>query len=103
MKDGGYLIPDDSALSHKIKKMINKELMKQSHKLIKLYEENGVYNFYMEMKVPGSGVEVTRADGSWTPSRAHPWIETNAITEAGVTGKDQQHVKESGFPRQPRA
>jgi hypothetical protein len=96
-KGGGYLIPDDSALSHKIKKMIRKEAMKQDNKLIKLYEEDGVCNLYLQMKAPGSDVEVTNADGSWRKSQAHPWMDVGTVE---VPTKD---AVARGFPRQPQA
>ena len=81
MKGGGYLISDDIATSHKIKKMIQKEAEKKNHKMIQLYEENGVYNMYLEKKVPGSGVEVTTADGTWRQNSVHPWKDVGVLVK----------------------
>ena len=91
------MIPDDSALGHKIKKIIQREAMKQNNKLIKLYEVDGVYNLYLQMKVQGSDVEVTNADGSWRKSQARPWMDVGTVE---VSTKD---AVAQGFPRQPRA
>ena len=57
------MIPDDSAFSHKIKKMIKKESLKQNHGMIRLYEERGVYNFYMRTGAEGSKVEAIADQG----------------------------------------
>ena len=53
-KGGRYLIPNDSALAHKIRKMIDKEVGTSQSNVIELYEERCVYNFYIQMKVAGS-------------------------------------------------
>ena len=57
-KLGGYWIPDNSALSHMIEKMIDREVGQPRNKVIELYEENDVDNIYIEMRVAGSEVEV---------------------------------------------
>ena len=94
-KGGGYLIPDDSALSHKIKNMIQKEADRKNNELVKLYEDHGVYNMYLEMKVPGASVEVTAADGSRKPSRVHPWIDVGALARPkGAEDLQDQRLQE---------
>ena len=64
-KGGGYLISDGSEWSRQIKKMMDEEVGKPHHKVIGVYEEDGVYNFHVEMKVAGSEVEVLANGGSW--------------------------------------
>ncbi len=54
--------------------MIQKEAQRKNYEFIKLCEDSGVYNMSLEMKVPWANVEFTAADGSWKPSRAHPWM-----------------------------
>ena len=58
-KDGGYLILDNRILRHKIKKLIDKEVGKPQNNVTELYEENGVYNFYVEIKLAESEAEVS--------------------------------------------
>ena len=53
-KGGRYLIPNDSALTHKIRKMIDKEVGTSQCNVIELYAERCVHNFYIQMKVAGS-------------------------------------------------
>ena len=65
-KGGRYLIPKDSALTHKIRKMIDKEVGTSQSNVIELYEERCVYNFYIEMKVAGSD----EASGGFTDQRS---------------------------------
>ena len=62
-------IPDNSALSHKMKKMINKEDGKPRNKVIAQYKESSVYNLFTEMKVTGSEVEVLTNDVNWRKER----------------------------------
>ena len=93
------MIPDDSALSHKIKKMIDKEAAKQNHSLIPLHEENGVYNFYVRAKVEGGKVEVVsdaanqQQDGVKALSKDA--LEKRVIKLRRATGKGS-----SAFPLQ---
>ena len=56
-KGGGWLVPDDSAASHKIKKVLESEAQKANHKMVPLYEEKGVYNFYFKARPGKSKVE----------------------------------------------
>ncbi len=79
-KDGGYLVPDNSALSHKIKKMIAKEAAKADHAMVPLYQEAGVYNFYLEVDVPGAAMETTTETGEWKEAEATPWQDVKALT-----------------------
>ena len=60
------LIPNDSALTHKIKKMIDKEVGTSQSNVIELYEERCVHNFYIQMKVAGSD----EASGGFTDQSA---------------------------------
>ena len=113
------MIPDDSAVSRKIDKLIAREACKQEHGMVPLYEENGVYNFYVEMKRPGTGVEIEAPGGGWRTSQAHPWKEVGAFsktpvwqqirramgwTEKELEARVMRLASElQGFPRQPKA
>ena len=92
-RGGGWLIPDDSALSWKIKKLIEKEAQKEKHDMIKLYEERGVYNFYMQTGAQGSKVEAVREGGP-----AAGQIDVKALSQQAA---QQQQQQQKGFQRQP--
>ena len=64
----------------KKKKMIVGERMKTRHDLILMHQGREVHNFYLEMKVPGSGVVVSSATGAWGPSGTHAWCEVGAVS-----------------------
>ena len=65
----------------KKKKMIVGERMKTRHDLILMHQGREVHNFYLEMKVPGSGVVVSSATGaSAGPSGTHAWCEVGAVS-----------------------
>ena len=113
-QDGGYLIPDDSPLSHKIKKMIHKEASKQQTSLIPMYLENGVYNFYLEVEDSGSSREHTDQHGCWVRSETSPFSAGSLDQQPHQQPQQepQQQLQQqqpqpqqhwSGFPRQPCA
>ena len=72
--------------------------------MIQLYEENGVYNMYLEMKVPGSDVEVTTADGTWRERFVHPWKDVGVLVKQQELDKQVRGkaLKALGFLRQPK-
>ena len=49
-KGGGYMVLEDSTLSHKIRSSIDKEIAKPRSGVVESYEKNGVYNFFVEMR-----------------------------------------------------
>ena len=53
-KGGGYMVPQTSGVSKKIEKMIDNESRKKYNKLLPVYEEGGVYNFYLKMNKDSS-------------------------------------------------
>jgi hypothetical protein len=78
-KGGGYLVPRSSPIAKGLEKELHKLINKHGDKnLIRLYEENGVYNFYLRR-------ESSRAGGE------EFWSE--------VPGRGRK----PGFHRQPRA
>ena len=109
--DGGWLIRSDSALAWKIGKMVDKESRKSKCDMIPLYLENGVYNFYLEMSLPGTGVEVSDERGHWRPSKQHAWLDDGSsgarTTWAGGFAENTAGCRlaenGSGFRGQPRA
>ena len=73
---GGILILNDSALSHKLKKMIEWKLMKTSHDLSPMYQERGVYK-------PLLGAS------SRLRSSMHAWSEVGLVSNCkGVSRKE---------------
>ena len=97
-KHGGWLIPDNSAISHKIKKLLDKEAAKQNHSMIPLYEELGVYNFYL--KVGGRGSKVEPIIGEFSSSSfAKP---VNGVQEQKILSETRHNERVApGFSRQP--
>ena len=52
-------------------------------------EENGVYDFCVEVKVAGSDAEAFTNDGGWHKCKAHPWCEVGArLKTSGVGPED---------------
>ncbi len=44
----------DSAVSKKIDKILEQESQREQHQMLPIYEENGVYNFYLKTGSRGS-------------------------------------------------
>ena len=93
---GGYLIPDDSKCSRTIKSIIEKEAATDS-RFIKLYEEKGVYNFYMNV---GSG------EGKFEHI-PDPKPDLRSLNLKNMSRDELiealEKLKLSGFLRQPKA
>ena len=53
-KGGGWLIPQNSRVSKKIEHLLSLEAARNSHQMLPVYEDQGVYNFYMQMGKSGS-------------------------------------------------
>lgn len=109
---GGYLIPDDSALSHKIKKLIDAEASKPGNQVIPMYQENGVYNFYLNVgsEIEGSKVEAMAAGDSRMAPRGAEEGTLAAVkkmikeeVEKEVEDEMRKRNGSSGFTRQPIA
>ena len=66
---GGFLIQRSSRLGKRIARMIAHESTKPHHTMTPLYEENGVYNFYLRSGTPNSKIEVL--DGGAVRSLGH--------------------------------
>ena len=58
------MIPEDSAAAHKSHNILAEEKAKKDRMMIRLYEESGVYNFYLKTAAPGSKVEAAQTGGS---------------------------------------
>ena len=48
------MVPNNSRVSKEIASLIQKEASKADHKMLPVYEEKGVYNFYIKMGSKGS-------------------------------------------------
>ena len=93
-KGGGWLVPDDSRASERIHKILQEESEKMDHKMIPLYEERGVYNFYLKMQ-PGKGkIESTESSG---PKDLQSLSKEELINEVS-----KLRSIAAGFPRQSK-
>ena len=57
---------------------------------VELYEENGVCNFHVEMKVARSDFEVLTNGEKWRKSMSCPWCEVVAIMK--TSGVELENV-----------
>ena len=51
---GGWMFGKDSSVGKRVAQMVAKEAQKPNHGMMPLYNENGVYNFYLKMGSGGS-------------------------------------------------
>ena len=91
-KGGGWLVPENSRASEKIHKILQEESEKEGNKMIPLYEERGVYNFYLKM-TPGKGK--MEASGSQGPKDLQSLTKEELINEVSKLRSES-----AGFPRQ---
>ena len=85
-------MPDNSRASEKIHKILQEESEKMDHKMIPLYEERGVYNFYLKMTPGIGGME---ASGSQGPRDLQSLTKEELINEVSKLRSES-----AGFPRQ---
>ena len=85
-------MPENSRASEKIHKILQEESEKPDHKMIPLYEERGVYNFYLKM-TPGKGK--MEAAGSQGPRDLQSLSKEELISEVS-----KLRGGSAGFPRQ---
>ena len=57
-KGGGYLYPASSPVARKVKELLEREACSEGSAMIPLYEENGVYNFYLRTGGQAGKVQV---------------------------------------------
>ena len=85
-------MPENSRASEKIHKILQEESEKKDNKMIPLYEERGVYNFYLKM-TPGRGK--MEAIGSQGPRDLQSLTKEELINEVSKLRSES-----AGFPRQ---
>ena len=85
-------MPENSRASEKIHKILQEESEKEGNKMIPLYEERGVYNFYLKM-TPGKGK--MEASGSQGPKDLQSLTKEELINEVSKLRSES-----AGFPRQ---
>lgn len=51
---GGWMFSKDSEAGKKVSKILEKEAKREKHGMLPIYEEKGVYNFYLKMGKGGS-------------------------------------------------
>ena len=77
---GGFVFPNDSALSHKTKEMIDWELMNTHHDVIPMYQERAVW----ESRYP---------QRAWGPSSTYERSEHGAVSDCKmITTKELSDV-----------
>ena len=54
-KHGGYIVPLDTAAGKDIQRILKKSSHSQRKQWLRLYQERGVYNFYLQGEAPASG------------------------------------------------
>jgi hypothetical protein len=96
---GGYMLPKSCETNRKIEKLLEIEAAKATSRMLPLYEEKGVYNFYLKVGKNGSIAPLEDA-ASESP-------EQNVKALAGMIKKlgekEQKALRQElpGFPRQP--
>ena len=90
------MVPRGSPVAKKMQAVLEAEAAKASHTMLPIYEENGVYNFYLKMGARGS---VTALDQP--AQRAPESLEHGALV--GLVKDLQRQVTElqSSFQRLP--
>ena len=96
-RGGGYLIPDDSKCSRLIKKIVERESQKDPT-FVKLYEENGVYNFYLKVGHGNGKLEHI----SETNADLKSLSKDELIVQIEKLEKEVVISKQSGLTRPPR-
>lgn len=59
---GGHVLPLSSAAAKDIQRIVKKAAASEKRKWLKLYQEKGIYNFYLHGKSPTTGVENPRQE-----------------------------------------
>ena len=93
-KGGGWLIPENSATSWKIQKILAKDAAKKAHKMIPLYEERGVYNFYVKANTRRGKIEVLEGQQE---------ADVKSLSKEALEKEVLRLRGPSGFTRQPGA
>ena len=64
---GGWMFSKDSKVGKEVSRVLQKEARKDKHGMMPIYEEKGVYNFYLKM---GSGGSIAPLEESTVPERS---------------------------------
>ena len=88
---GGWIIPGSAAASRTIDKVLAKEAKKANHKMLPVYKEKGVYNFYVKIGERG-GVSAIEAKQPEEMSKNELVAKVKALEE-----------RLAGFRRPPQA
>jgi hypothetical protein len=95
---GGYMLPKNCETNRRIEKLLETEAAKPKSKTLLLYEEKGVYNFYLKVGKDGSIVSL---------EEAAPKENVNALLGMikKLDDEDRKPLCQElpGFPRQPCA
>ena len=92
------MIPDKSPTSDKIKKIIDQATRRKDSGLIPLYEERGVYNFYLKVGGGKGKIEAVTETASGKRLRDCD-VDNLSIDELKELVRELKG--QPGFPRQP--
>ena len=99
---GGYMLPRSCEANRKIEKILEAEASKPQSKMLPLYEERGVYNFYLKVGKKGSIAPLEEAAPAKPPS-----VEVKALLDQikKLDGESMTALCQElpGFPGQPCA
>ena len=88
-KGGGYLVPEGSEVAKKIHALVEKESWRNGNGMIPLYEEAGVYNFYVKAGTNKGKVEIIGE------------TDLQSMTREDLEKEVAAMRARSGFSRQP--
>ena len=88
-KGGGYLVPEGSEVAKKIHALVEKESYRRGNGMIPLYEEAGVYNFYVKAGTDKGKVEIIGE------------TDLQSMTREDLEKEVAAMRARSGFSRQP--
>ena len=92
-EDGGALLPKWSPIAKGLRREYARLLrIHGSRGVLPLYKENGLYNFYLQMRGPAKRVELSPFEGSGTPPQVAAAQNASAVqtTGTGSSGKRRQ-------------
>lgn len=100
---GGYLVPRTSPIAKGMQKELDRLIKMHGDKgLIPLYEENGVYNFYLRREAPPAQ-DVQRDGGAVASAEVEGQPGSGSDPSWAVVGPRRGRQAGPGFHRRPRA
>ena len=89
-KGGGWMVQKDSEVSKKVESLLQKEAAKAEHEMLPIYEENGVYNFYLRMGRHGSIAPLEESKAKVEDMSKEDLVKLVKQLQATSSGKNRQ-------------